>query len=112
MSVRDTQVAGLVHRWQVGKLFGDEKHNLYSRVLGIGDSSSMTWEFGNSEQVIWHLQDWVSLPIQLEKMSSYTIEMLKGLNGAIYEKNLSRYLANNKYLIKMLMMRVTGINLW
>lgn len=42
MSVRDTQVAGLVHRWQVGKLFGDEKHNLYSRVLGIGDSSSMT----------------------------------------------------------------------
>lgn len=42
MSVRDTQVVGLVHRWQVGKLYGDGNHNLYSRVLGIGDSISMT----------------------------------------------------------------------
>lgn len=44
-------------------------------------------------------------------MSSYTIGMLKGLNGATNEKHLSRYLVNNKYLIKMLMMRATGINL-
>lgn len=30
--LRDTQVAGLVHSQQVGKLFGDEKYNLYSGV--------------------------------------------------------------------------------
>ena len=43
--------------------------------------------------------------------SSYTVGMLKRLNGAIHEKHLAWYLANSKCLIKMLMMIVNEANL-
>lgn len=50
-----------------------------------------------------------SLSFLIEKIGENW--MLKGLNGAIQEKHLAWHLAINKYLIKMLMMIINGINL-